>query len=113
MATAAIALCWRCRRDTLPQLAKPSWHREKHRATAAEREPEPSPAALAAKRRKDRRREQSKLRKIARVEGILSAARFFCEIRGIPQLHTAPVDENCEDCRREQLRGQEIGRGSR
>lgn len=92
-----IELCSRCRRDTLPQLSQPSWHREKHRASASEREPGPSPAAIKAKRRKDAR----KLRKQIRAKEILSAVRFFFEIKGVPQPKAAPSlvpTENCPEC---------------
>lgn len=96
MAIAGIALCRRCQHDTLPQLAQPSWHREKHRATQAEREPAPSPEAEKVKRRKEAR----KLRKIARAEGMIAAARFFFEIKGAKQAQAQAPQEDCEECRK-------------
>jgi hypothetical protein len=99
LGSTSIALCWRCRRDTLPQLAKPSWHREKHRATAEEREPAPDPRAEAIRRRKEAR----SLRKQIRANGLIAGARFFLSLKTPP----APMvlDEDCPECRREQLRG--------
>lgn len=93
-----IALCPRCRRDVLPQLAQPSWHREKHRATAAEREPEPDPRAEAIKRRKATRRAAGDLRKQLRVNGILAAAKFFLDLKARPAAPPAPPQTDCEAC---------------
>lgn len=92
------ALCPRCRRQILPQLAQPTWHREKHRATAAEREGPHDPRAEHIRERKARKAEQRKLHRIARVEGIIAATRFFFSVKGIPW----PADsasEECPDCR--------------
>lgn len=93
-----IAICPRCRRDVLPQLAQPSWHREKHRATAAEREPAPDPRALAIKRRKDARRAAGDLRKQLRVKGILAAAKFFLDLKARPAAPPAVPQLDCPDC---------------
>jgi hypothetical protein len=90
-----IALCGRCRRETLPQLAKPSWHREKHRATADEREPQESPDARKVRLRKEAR----SLRKQVRAEGIIATAKTFLLRQSEKQaLRQQAPDENCPDC---------------
>jgi hypothetical protein len=99
MGTATIALCPACRHDTLPQLAQPSWHREKHRATQAEREPAPDPRAERIKARKARKTEQSQLRKQLRVKGILAAAKFFLDLKA-QNLSTSAPSEDCPRCQK-------------
>lgn len=100
MAIAGIALCRRCQHDTLPQLAQPSWHREKHRATQAEREPAPDPRAETIRRRKAKKAEQSKLRKQLRVKGILAAAKFFLDLKTQHKAQVLAPQEDCEECRK-------------
>jgi hypothetical protein len=99
MGTARIALCGRCRRETLPQRAKPSWHREKHRATAHEREPEPDPRAERIKRRKEARQSRAAaLRKINKVHGMIAAAKFFLSLKGHAAAPSSLPPEDCEAC---------------
>ena len=90
-----IALCPRCQRDTLPQLKQPSWHREKHRATKAERD-EPSPAAQAIERRKEAKR----LRRITRADGFLAMARTVLYLNGDKAPLPQSIDEDCSRCRK-------------
>lgn len=94
----AIALCRSCRRDTLPQLAQPSWHRDKHRAPQAEREPEPSKAAQKVIR-KTRKRELT--RKEVRALGMIQTVKLFLAMKAgaVAERSDAPKDtENCPHC---------------
>lgn len=96
-----IALCPRCRHRILPRLAQPSWHQEKHRASAAEREDEPDPRADAIRRRKEAKRARAaQLRKQMRVSGILAAARFFLDVTKHPAAppREDPATIECPDC---------------
>lgn len=93
-----IAICARCRRDVLPQLAQPSWHREKHRATASEREPDPSPDAQKAMRKNARKATRATLRKAMRVHGLTHAAKFFLSLKGYADMPLPSQD--CPDCQR-------------
>lgn len=94
MGAAAIDLCPRCRRQVLPRLAQPSWHREKHRAPHSEAEPDPSPQAQKAQRRNTRKAERSSLRKQIRVHGLIHAAKFFLSLKApLP-----PPSDDCPDC---------------
>lgn len=90
-----IALCPRCRHDVLPRLAQPSWHREKHRAAATERESPESPAAAKIKARKERR---ALTRKQLKVGGILAAAKFFLSLKTHGQPEGRAIMLDCEDC---------------
>ena len=92
-----IALCPRCQHETLPRLAQPSWHREKHRASKAEREPEPDPRAETIRRRKSAKQSRAAaLRKQTRIGGILAAAKFYIDLKG----HAAapPPSGDCDRC---------------
>jgi hypothetical protein len=97
-AVAQVALCSRCRHETLPQLAQPSWHREKHRATRAEREPAPDPRAEKIKRRKEARRVAGNLRKQIRVKGLIAATKFFLSLKARPATPLPPPSDDCPTC---------------
>lgn len=86
------ALCNRCRREILPRLSQPSWHREKHRATKAEREPEPSPAAQKVLRKKQR----SSLRAQIKLHGLIETTKTFLKLKGQP--HPLTMDAPPDDC---------------
>lgn len=91
-----IAICARCRHDVLPRLAQPSWHREKHRASAAERETPVSPEAQKIRERKERR---AALRKQVKVGGMLAAAKFYLSLKSHEQPEgRAIMQEDCPDC---------------
>jgi hypothetical protein len=89
-----IALCSRCRRETLPQRAKPSWHREKHRATADEREPQESPDARKIRLRKESRA----LRSQVRAEGMIATVKTFLLRQSEKREQQRAPEENCEQC---------------
>jgi len=91
----SIALCGRCRREHLPRLAQPSWHREKHRATKAEREPEPSPAAQKVLRKKAK---QDSLRRQIKLHGLIETTKIFLALRAGQLPPQAAPQEDCEHC---------------
>lgn len=98
MGSSRIQLCPRCRRDVLPQLARPSWHREKHRAAATEREPAPSPAALKAARKAARKSfRAAALSKARKQGGLFRMAKVFLDAAKLTAA-APPPSLDCPDC---------------
>lgn len=93
-----IALCAKCRRDTLPQLSQPSWHREKHRASATEREPAPDPRAEKIKQRKESRRAARSLLAQLRVKEMFRANTFLLDLKAFRAAPPAVANPDCDAC---------------
>jgi hypothetical protein len=91
MGSSAIALCPRCRRETVPQLKESSWHKDVHRAAAADMVTEPDPRA---ERIKDRKARKESLRAKTRVLGFAAVAKEFIT----SEIVASAPNEDCEEC---------------
>lgn len=92
--TVQIALCPRCRRETLPRAHAPAWHQDVHRAASKGMT---APVNRAAERIKRRKAEKAKLRATIREHGIAAAAKVFALTTTV----VAPLmSEECADCLR-------------
>jgi hypothetical protein len=96
-----IALCPRCKAETLPaKLRSSSLARNALRAAAdGMLKPDPDPAAERVRAKKERKAEKAALRTIVRSEGIVSAAKFFLSGQALPL-----ESEECERCQAMQAR---------
>lgn len=100
-----IALCWECRRDTLPARRSSSWHRDVHRSAARGMVTAPDPVAARKRRQKDRKAEKRAAKHLVRVlsSAIASAVPAVPSATMIRRLITTAgfrAVERSEDCER-------------
>jgi hypothetical protein len=111
-----IALCRQCRRETLPSLKLPSWHRDTHRAAASGMVTTPDPKAERKRRAKARRQEKRATKQLVRLVAAATATlpspsvvRRLLTTAGYRAVERS---EDCERCQamQERLQARQAGR---
>jgi hypothetical protein len=90
---ADVVLCERCKRDILPQMKGPSWHKDVHRTAAKGMARPLDPRAERIRAKKDAKRIT---RATVCAVGIAGAAKMFIETKNAPVMD-APSEE-CPKC---------------
>lgn len=105
MGASPVRICRQCRNDLLPRRAVPVKPSEIHRGENTHRVEPTDPRAERIRNRKQRKAEQSALRKQLRVEGILSTVRtFLLRQSEKAALRNDVASEECERCLKLQKR---------
>jgi len=94
----AVDLCADCRRETLPERARPGIVKDANRSAAKGMTPERDARADKIRQRKARKRD---MRDLTREHGIIGAIKLSLDARQVARLQNramGEVDENCQRC---------------